>query len=455
MRVAPVASGVLGIAVMLGGVACKEAPPREGQVVVYVDTDARLSSQVGLASPLTRPLFERLRVDVYPPGATEPCSTCVRELPIDDALVDGPGASFGIVPAAGVGGYRVRIRLVHSDGEAPRADSTLDGFFALPVVHEGDLVTLTTFLPLSSLGAPIGSLDAPVQPSMGHEGGHAGSFAGSERRSCTMVGDGACVPGGMFWMGDPTAPSGPPDALISGRRLVILSPFYVDRREVTVGEFRAWLDAGAVDAHFGSWDPTKDDPDARWCSFSRDGARDDLPMSCVEHATARAYCQSKGGDLPTEAQLEWMTTALWSARYPWGNDDPTCADAVTANVPTSADTALLVGSNLCHTAADPGGPKPVHRASIGRDAVRFIGVEVRDLAGNVSELARDDFASTDGPCWTGGILRDPLCAAGGDYVSLRGGSWVVSMAALSVVNRSGIGRTQTHPAVGFRCVRPG
>ncbi len=439
-----------------GLVGCKTAPPRAAEILVYVDTDAPLSPRTGLGAPATAPLFERVRIDVYPPGATEPCLGCTRELAIDDALVRA-GASFGVLPSPGTSGWRVRVRFVHSDGEAPRADSSLDGYFSLPTASDGQLVEVTTFLPIASLGTPIGSLEAPALPTTGRVVGHAGEFDGANRRGCrgpAALGR-ACVPSGAYWMGDPSILAGAPDAFSSGRRIVVVSPFYVDAAEVSVGAFRAWIEAGNT-AVIGKYDPSSTTPEARLCGYADDGSHDAMPMTCVSQPDARRFCQARGedGDLPSEAQLEWMGKALGSARFVWGADDPSCDAAVLGNIAERSDVALFIGSDFCHQPGDPGGPRPVDRAEVGRDLLHLGELTVRDLEGNVEELARDSFGASDGPCWGVGVLRDPVCELRSDYASTRGGGWTTGFAHADFAGRPGTSKLQRHPGIGFRCVYP-
>jgi len=50
--------------------------------------------------------------------------------------------------------------------------------------------------------------------------------------------------------------------------------------------------------------------------------RDDLPVQDVDWNSARAYCRSIGGDLPTEAEWEYAARGPEGRKYPWGNKPP-------------------------------------------------------------------------------------------------------------------------------------
>ena len=94
-------------------------------------------------------------------------------------------------------------------------------------------------------------LDAPVEVSPGPPPTDLiGTYPGAQSAPC--VGEAreeeACVPGGVSWMGSPRL-----DVLdareVDGttERVVVLSPFFVDRAEVTVTEMRAARVARVVD----------------------------------------------------------------------------------------------------------------------------------------------------------------------------------------------------------------
>lgn len=138
-----------------------------------------------------------------------------------------------------------------------------------------------------------------------------------------------------------------------------VSAFYLDRYEITVGRFRAFVNAGfgtsanppaaGSGAHpkipGSGWDPTwstKLAPNtnalrnALQCGYSRfsstPGTDESFPASCFDWYTAFAFCVWDGGRMPTES--EWNFAAAGGneqRKYPWSSQqgpsviDPTYA----------------------------------------------------------------------------------------------------------------------------------
>jgi formylglycine-generating enzyme required for sulfatase activity len=269
-------------------------------------------------------------------------------------------------------------------------------------------------------------------------------------------------------MGDPLLPSGPKDSDDPQRpRLVILPPFYLDATEVTVAAFReSGLAIPELDPLPYSDAMLISNP-MHWCVFTaktsaelRDGVpADSLPVNCVTPGTARAFCQKKGGDLPSEAEFEYVSGALESRPYVWGNDDASCADAVwgRGGVGVASD---FPGN--CRAPGDEGGARPAGRGL--RDRVELPTGTVVDIAGNLFVWVRDTWNRSSEPCWHFAIATDPVCStpsaidtnsAGGPLYVARGGGWPASGAALRPAFRQAFdGYFPFGGAIGFRCIRP-
>ena len=121
-----------------------------------------------------------------------------------------------------------------------------------------------------------------------------------------------CVPGGMIVMGSELF-GGTGLGSTTPERVVAIETFYVDRDEFSVGDYRA----AVVDGHpisgvtylrknDGALEPSSTERNAL-CTFSTDPReREDHPLNCVTWPGARALCEKRGGDLPTEAMWEYM-----------------------------------------------------------------------------------------------------------------------------------------------------
>jgi formylglycine-generating enzyme required for sulfatase activity len=219
---------------------------------------------------------------------------------------------------------------------------------------------------------------------------------------------------------------------------VRVSPFFMDRFEVSVGEVRALFAAGVVTT---TPPLTRDagNPDQEHCNWLGvdDGGRDDHPVNCVVVDTAEAVCAARGGRLPSEA--EWEHAARGRGRgdaRPWGNADPICCATQAAHIYCSRPPGTAPVDAYAEPASCP-------LADVSRDGV--VG-----LAGNVGELTADAADDYDGSCWQyEGVPLDPRCEASEPIRAARGGSWNNSLALTH-----GAFRLRYVPSGngGFRCV---
>lgn len=238
------------------------------------------------------------------------------------------------------------------------------------------------------------------------------------------------IPAGTFVMGDRGRTTGD-----SPGHEVTLAAFDIDAREVTNGQYRRFLEAGAGDhRRCHPLEPPQKDHTPRYWSDSRYNG-DDLPVVGVDWFDAYAYAAWSGKELPTEAQWERAARGgIEGAAFPWGDGE---------NSERVANTNLEAGERAVDLpdADHPHAPRPA-------GSFRPNGFGVYDATGNAEEWCRDWYdesyyrrsPSTEPPGPDRGVLK-----------VVRGASW-----------HHGTGRTATRYThapderavfLGFRCVR--
>ena len=124
-------------------------------------------------------------------------------------------------------------------------------------------------------------------------------------------------------------------------RMIELTPFLIDRTEVTVAAYRQCVSSGACSTEglrlhtpsHSTWNApsnghntTHFDParESSTCNWGTPG-RDDHPINCVTWNQAVAYCKRAGKRLPTEAEWEFAARGSDGRVYPWGDEEPSPA----------------------------------------------------------------------------------------------------------------------------------
>lgn len=233
------------------------------------------------------------------------------------------------------------------------------------------------------------------------------------------------------------------------QRLVTISPFFLDRTEVTNEAFVEWLNRGVrgfdLDAEqivrlhkIGV--VTLDHP---LSGIHRVGTRYEakegmaqLPIVLVSWLGAQTFCAENGKSLPTEAEWEFVASRGGTSRYPWGNRNPTCADAV------------ALGRDE-FTQCPKGSQPPV-----GTMAFDVSPEGVHDLAGSVTEWVLDHFVQTYwacGTCQNPIAPEDPIPNPLGTYRVVRGSSYFESRVPARAGFRSRAPETRFFDNYGFRC----
>ncbi len=462
-------TGVLLVAMCspLGLLGCSSEGDPRAQLLVLVDTDTPVVGQLASAPDLSGDAaVDSLRVDfIGDQGVAYATQTFVAP-----EILDWP-ISFGVVTPEGAAGQTVLLRLrafraalagLEQIGERtelrPRTEAAIDRLVELPLPDEGvqfHRVTLSFdcfakgvgFLPLSTCvdadrpSAPPGE---GIEPAGDVETTRVGTAELAQAVPCSgsPVEGRICIPGGFTLLGDLQLVGIEDSFFGDGVPLqpVYLSPFWLGRTEITVGQYRpihGQLQATPAE----SQDPG--DANRAECTFldANNATNDAMPLNCVGWTSSREICQLLGGDLPTEAQWEHAASGRGqSRRSAWGDEPATCCVA-----------SLDRGIQCPGQGPEPVGSHPPESCNglgdLSRDGVV-------DLGGSMAELQLDSYQPYGGDlCWAHeGIAFDPLCQV--DHVtsySLRGGNHSsglgTALASLRMTHTEP-GFTQTQ---GLRC----
>jgi formylglycine-generating enzyme required for sulfatase activity len=115
---------------------------------------------------------------------------------------------------------------------------------------------------------------------------------------------------------------------------VAVKSFQMAKTLVTNKQYDACVAAGACSAaHISDGTCSVDDGKEGWSlslALPNSFQNDDQPAVCVTWAQAEAFSEWVGGRLPSEAEWEYAARSAgkdW--KYPWGDEVPTCARALT------------------------------------------------------------------------------------------------------------------------------
>ena len=235
-----------------------------------------------------------------------------------------------------------------------------------------------------------------------------------ERDGAEMV----LIPAGEFEMG-----SNDGDDDERPVHTVYVDAFYMDKYEVTVGQYKKFVQATGHRA-----------PD--WAKVAKYSPTEQHPIIYVSWHDAMAYAQWAGKRLPTEA--EWERAArggLNGQKYPWGNS----IDSSKANYDRNVEGTTVVGRYGAN------------------------GYGLYDMAGNVWEWCLDEY---DSDFYARSPRANPFSGSGGTITGvinnftnvkgsrvLRGGSWYYDAQSVRVAYRYRNTPTYPNDDNGFRCAR--
>ena len=279
----------------------------------------------------------------------------------------------------------------------------------------------------------------------------------ADRRAAFVVelaGEMVSIPGGTFQMGDL---SGDGDDDEKPVHSVTVSAFRMGKHEVTVGQFRRFVEATEyrteaernADGKEGCYAYTAGEGwDWSWGrNWQRPGYAIDgnQPVVCVSWNDAQAFIawlSEQTGEsyrLPSEAEWEYAARAGSTTKYHFGNDESQlCRYANHADSSTDF-------SDRNKSCSDGVGKRA---AAVGRYQPNAFGLY--DMHGNVWEWVQDCWndsyvgAPADGGAWTSGDCSVRVC---------RGGAWSNRPGYLLSANRGNNSRSDRDDDVGFRLVQ--
>jgi formylglycine-generating enzyme required for sulfatase activity len=199
-------------------------------------------------------------------------------------------------------------------------------------------------------------------------------------------------------------------------RQIYLNAFYMDKFEVTVGQYARYLEATDME----------EPPD--W-SIMNQPQHQRRPVVNVSWEDAVNYCKWAGKRLPTEAEWEKAARGTDGRIYPWSNEAPTRLHANYGRKDWDDHQALA----------------PVGSFEAGKSPYG-----IYDMAGNAWEWVFDWYGLD---YYKNGPERNPIGPAKGEEKVVRGGSWLYVSDFLRSAHRFNAQPMNRHFGYGFRCAK--
>jgi formylglycine-generating enzyme required for sulfatase activity len=229
------------------------------------------------------------------------------------------------------------------------------------------------------------------------------------------------IPAGSFPMG---VPHGDRDGGRDEypRHDVYVDAFYIDKFEVTNGQYLAFVKATGHRVPQNPNNPTRN----LWQGDTISEALVDRPVINVDWADAVAYCSWAGKRLPTEAEWEKAAKGTSDRRFPWGNVEPT-------NKHLNFNQRWIGEKTLMPVGSYEAGKSPFG---------------VYDMAGNVWEWVQDWY---DPKYYEKSPAKNPKGPETGTRRVLRGSGWQNETPTVRIFTRVDSDPTVRNESTGFRC----
>ncbi|NWF72973.1 MAG: formylglycine-generating enzyme family protein [Nitrospirae bacterium] len=280
-----------------------------------------------------------------------------------------------------------------------QAEDTLDSANELGLNHEQQAL-------YQQLQAKLPRQRSVAVSNKAKSDGSAGGTGQADTQDMPM----ALVPAGEFTMGSNMAEDEKPV------HQVYLNAFYMDKYEVTVGQYAKYLEVTDMD----------EPPD--W-SIMDQPQHQKRPVVNVDWEDAVKFCKWAGKRLPTEAEWEKAARGADGRIYPWGNEAPTRLHANYGRKEWNNHLSLV----------------PVGSFEEGKSPYG-----IYDMAGNAWEWVSDWY---DYEFYNTSPRRNPIGPATGDSKVVRGGSWLYISEFLRSAHRFAAQPTNRYFGYGFRCAK--
>ncbi len=234
----------------------------------------------------------------------------------------------------------------------------------------------------------------------------------------TVVGDDGRemveIPAGQFRMG---STEGDPDE--APEHPVYLDAYYIDKKEVTQGEYQQYVHMTKRGKPFI---PVFEDDISKITG-------PELPAVGMSWRDAVEFCKWAGKRLPTEAEWEKAARGESRRRYPWGDE----FGVGRANTDGAEDGFKYLA---------PPGSFEQGRSVYG----------LYDMTGNVAEWVTDTY---DEHYYAKSPYRNPPGPPEAEVKVIRGGSWRETAHGARLAKRFQAKMLRTDSTIGFRCARDG